>query len=111
MKQGFDAGDFVKRVGERLVGQFADARHATSPSTVGAAMEAPVRDQLGKILPQGIAVGSGFVIDSYGGTSRQSDVVLYERDIWLSALIMEVAFPTGAGLTRLFAGRTKEYHL
>ena len=81
MKQGFDAGDFVKRVGERLVGQFAEARHATSPSAVGAAMEAPVRDQLGKILPQGIAVGSGFVIDSYGGTSRQSDVVLYERDI------------------------------
>ena len=81
MKQGFDAGDFVKRVGERLVGQFSEARYATSPSTVGAAMEAPVRDQLGKILPQGIAVGSGFVIDSYGGTSRQSDVVLYERDI------------------------------
>ena len=81
MKQGFDAGDFVKRVGERLVQQFAEARHATSPSTVGAAMETPVRDQLGKILPHGIAVGSGFVIDSYGGTSRQSDVVLYERDI------------------------------
>ena len=51
MKQGFDAGDFVKRVGERLVGQFSEARYATSPSTVGAAMEAPVRDQLGKILP------------------------------------------------------------
>ena len=81
MKQGFDAGDYVKRVGERLVQQFAEARHATSPSAVGAAMEAPVRDQLGQILPQGIAVGSGFVIDSYGGTSRQSDVVLYERDI------------------------------
>ena len=27
------------------------------------------------------AVGEGFVIDSYGGTSRQQDVVLYERDI------------------------------
>ena len=81
MKQGFDSGDYVKRVGERLVQQFAEARHATSPSTVGAAMEVPVRDQLGQILPQGIAVGSGFVIDSYGGTSRQCDVVLYERDI------------------------------
>ena len=26
-------------------------------------------------------MGEGFVIDSYGGTSRQQDVVLYERDI------------------------------
>ena len=81
MKQGFDVEAFVKRVGERLVQQFDDARHATSPSTVGAAMETPVRDQLQQILPHGIAVGSGFVIDSYGGTSRQSDIVLYEREI------------------------------
>jgi len=28
-----------------------------------------------------VAVGEGFVIDSYGGTSRQQDVILYERDI------------------------------
>ena len=26
-------------------------------------------------------MGQGFVIDSYGGTSRQQDIVLYERDI------------------------------
>ena len=31
------------------------------------------------MLPAGIAVGSGCVIDSYGGTSRQMDVVLYEK--------------------------------
>ena len=44
-------------------------------------MEQPVRKQLEQILPRGLAVGSGFVIDSYGGTSRQTDVVLYEKDI------------------------------
>ena len=81
MKQGFDVGGYVKRVGERLVQQFAEARDATSPTTVAAAMETPVREQLAQILPDGIAVGSGFVIDSYGGTSRQCDVVLYERYI------------------------------
>lgn len=81
MKQGFDTGDFVKRVGERLVQQISDARHATSPSTVEGAMETPVSDQLGQILPKGTAVGSGFVIDSDGGTSRQADVVPYEKDI------------------------------
>ena len=81
MQSSFDSGAFVKRVGERLVQQFSEARQATSPGTVGAAMETPVRNQLQRLLPSGIAVGSGFVIDSYGGTSRQTDVVLYERDI------------------------------
>ena len=42
------------------------------------AAEQPVRDQLEQVLPRGIAVGEGFVIDSYGGTSRQQDVVLYD---------------------------------
>lgn len=40
-----------------------------------------MRDQLEQLLPKGIAVGSGFEIDSFGGTSRQTDVVLYEKDI------------------------------
>ena len=77
----FDPDAFVRRVGERLVEQFNEARAATTPATVGSAMEQPVRKQLEQILPRGLAVGSGFVIDSYGGTSRQTDIVLYERDI------------------------------
>ena len=77
----FDVDAFITRIGKRLVAQFDDARTATSPSTVGAAMEQPVRKQLEQILPRGIAVGSGFVIDSGGNTSRQMDVVLYEKDI------------------------------
>ena len=81
MDQTFDVDAFIARIGRRLVEQFDDARAATSPATVGAAMEQPVRDQLEQILPRGIAVGSGFVIDSQGGTSRQTDIVLYERDI------------------------------
>ena len=80
MQSSFDPEAYVRRVGERLVQQFSDARQATSPSTVGAAMEHPVREQLEQLLPNGIAVGSGFVIDTYGGTSRQLDVVLYERE-------------------------------
>ena len=81
MPNTFDPDAFVTRIGERLVREFNDARSATSPSTIGAAMEKPVRHQLEQILPRGIAVGSGFVIDTKGGTSRQMDVVLYERDI------------------------------
>ena len=81
MERNFDPDAFVQRIGRRLVEQFDEARAASSPSTVGAAMEQPVRDQLEQILPRGLGVGSGFVIDSYGGTGRQTDIVLYEKDI------------------------------
>ena len=81
MDQTFDPDGFIRRIGERLVDEFKDAKAGTTPSTVGAAAEQPVRDQLEQILPRGIGVGEGFVIDSYGGTSHQQDVVLYERDI------------------------------
>ena len=81
MDSTFDPDAFVRRIGERLVDEFNDARAATTPGTVGSAMEQPVRNQLEQILPRGLAVGSGFVIDTYGGTSRQTDIVLYERYI------------------------------
>ena len=78
----FSPFEFVATVGESLVSQFDSARRlATTPGLVGEAMETPVRDKLEQILPRGIAVGSGCVIDTYGNTSRQMDIVLYERDI------------------------------
>ena len=81
MDRNFDPDAFIRRIGERLVEKFRDAKASTTPATVGSAAEQPVRDQLEQVLPRGVAVGEGFVIDSYGGTSRQQDVVLYERDI------------------------------
>ena len=81
MDRTFDVDAHISRIGARLVREFDEARAATSPSAVGDAMEYPVRNQLEQILPRGIAVGSGFVIDSNGGTSLQTDVVLYEKDI------------------------------
>ena len=81
MDQNFDSEAFVRRIGERLVDEFRDAKAGTTPSTVGSAAEQPVRDQLEQVLPRGIGVGEGFVIDSYGRTSRQQDIILYERDI------------------------------
>lgn len=81
MKSGFDSTAFIAHVGHRLVRHFEEARQATTPSLVGTAIEAPVRKELEQILPRGIAVGSGCIIDSYGSSSKQQDVVLYERDI------------------------------
>ena len=80
MDKSFNPDAFIRRIGERLVEKFKDAKAGTTPSIVGSAAEQPVRDQLEQVLPRGVAVGEGCVIDSYGGTSRQQDVVLYERD-------------------------------
>ena len=81
MDHAFDVDKHIARIGARLVREFDEARAATSPTAVGDAMEFPVRKQLEQLLPRGIAVGSGFLIDSYGATSSQTDLVLYERDI------------------------------
>ena len=81
MDSTFDVDKYIARVGARLVQEFDDAKAATSPTAVGDAMESPVKRQLEQLLPRGIAVGSGFVIDSYGATRAQTDLVLYERDI------------------------------
>ena len=76
----FNATDFITRLGHSLVDEFKEARQATTSQLIGEAIETPVRRRLEHVLPRGIAVGSGCVIDSYGHCSRQQDVVLYERD-------------------------------
>lgn len=63
-----------------MVDNFKRASFATTPGQTGSAREVPTREKLEQLLPRGIAVGSGFVIDSFGNTSRQMDVVMYEKD-------------------------------
>ena len=77
----FHAKEFIARLGDSLVREFEDARQATTGPLIGTAIETPARRRLEQVLPRGIAVGSGCVIDSDGNSSRQQDVVLYERDI------------------------------
>jgi len=77
----FDATDFITRLGHSLIREFEEARKATTSPLIGEAIETPVRKRLQQVLPRGIAVGSGCVIDSYGNCSRQQDVVLYEQGI------------------------------
>ena len=64
-----------------MVSAFDKADDVTTPSGVGDAKEKSVIERLDQILPVGIGVGSGFVFDSYGKTSQQMDVVLFEKDI------------------------------
>ena len=80
MQSTFRPAEFVRRIGHDLIRAFENAREATTPTLIGNAMEQPVRERLEQILPQGIGVGSGCVIDINGRTSRQMDVVLYEKE-------------------------------
>ena len=80
MEPTFDTNAFMENLGQSLIREFEEARQATTGPLIGAAIETPVRKRLEQVLPRGIAVGSGCVIDSYGNFSRQQDVVLYERD-------------------------------
>ena len=80
MNPTFDANAFMENLGQGLIREFEEARQATTGPLIGAAIETPVRKRLEQLLPRGIAVGSGCIIDSYGHCSRQQDVVLYERD-------------------------------
>ena len=52
---------------------------AGTPGLIGSAKEHPARKQLERLLPQTAAVGSGLVIDSFGGVSKQQDIVIYDR--------------------------------
>ena len=81
MSRSFEPIAYVMRVGQELVSAFQMAGFATTPGQVGSAREVPVKDKLMQLLPRGVGVGSGFVIDSFGNTSRQMDVVLYENEI------------------------------
>ena len=80
MPSTFDTREFIARLGYALIREFEEARQATTGPLIGSAIETPVRKRLEQVLPRGIAVGSGCVIDSYGICSKQQDVVLYERD-------------------------------
>jgi len=76
----FDSGQFVNRIGRRLVMEFEDASEAGTPGLIGASREHPARLQLVKLLPAFVSVGSGLLIDSHGSQSKQQDIVIFERD-------------------------------
>lgn len=81
MVQHFDSKEYIKHLASELIRNFAFSSSATTPVLVGSAREKEVIRKLELLLPKSIAVGSGCVIDSYGKTSKQMDIVLYEKDL------------------------------
>ena len=75
-------------IADALLGQLADetlgrlqaAEVIQHRGERGRAREVVLADFLRSIVPPGFAVGTGFVIDSQGGLSRQQDIVIHRRD-------------------------------
>lgn len=75
----FDGSAYVRHIAERLISEFTLSERAGTPGLIGAAKEQPARTQFERLMPGGVSVGSGIVVDSYGGVSRQQDIVVYEE--------------------------------
>ena len=75
----FDAHNNIRSLGQELVLAYESAAQGTTPGLKGDAREKAVRTKLEAILPGGVGVGTGCVIDSEGKASSQIDVILYEQ--------------------------------
>lgn len=87
MQENFNPVKFISSLGNELVSEFAKAGMGTHPSAVGSGREKSVKNKLAAILPAGVGVGSGFVIDSFGNTSKQCDIIIYEKNYALRFII------------------------
>lgn len=76
-------------LGKELVFEFDKAGMTTHPHAVGSGRENSARMKLKNILPAGVGIGSGFVIDSYGNTSQQCDIILYEENFAMKFTVNE----------------------
>lgn len=81
MEKHFNSIEYVKGLSEELIDSFKKANKATTPVLVGNAKEKAVRNKLEKIFPQSIGISTGCIIDVNGHTSKQTDIVIYEKDI------------------------------
>lgn len=80
MEKTFNSIDFLKDLADELVDNFKKAGKATTPSLVGSAREQTVRKKLELIFQKSVGVATGCVIDSFGHTSKQTDIIIYEKD-------------------------------
>lgn len=78
-RMSFNGSEYISHIAMRLTQEFAFSAGAGTPGLVGSSKEHPARVQLENLMPEGIGVGSGIVIDSYGGASKQQDIVIFEK--------------------------------
>jgi len=80
MESTFSPTSFLNYLAQELIDNFSRAGGATTPGIVGSARETEVWKKLELLLPQKVTVATGCVIDSFGTTSNQADVIIHERD-------------------------------
>lgn len=80
MERKFSVSAYLSHLARELINNFSLAGGATTPVLVGSAKEKATRQKLEKLLPPMIGVGTGCIIDSFGGTSKQMDIILYEKE-------------------------------
>lgn len=73
--------DYVQTLAQELIEGFERAGKATTPGLVGSAREKAVRKKLEQLFPQAVGVATGCVIDVENRASRQTDIIIYEKDI------------------------------
>lgn len=83
MKKSFNTFEYVKDLGADLIREFEKKGKTTHPHSIGEGREKSAIDKLRDILPDGVDIGSGFVIDSFGNTSSQCDIIIYEKNLCL----------------------------
>ena len=83
MDKTFNISSYFEILAKDLVNAFDKAGKTTHPQSVGSGREKSVKDQLQRLLPAGVGIGSGFVIDSYGNTSKQCDIIVFEKEFSL----------------------------
>lgn len=81
MAKEFSGYEFLQSMARRLIYDFGEASIAGHPGLIGSARETPARVQLERVLPGNFGVGSGIVVDSFGGKSKQQDIVVYEKHL------------------------------
>lgn len=81
MESSFNINTYLDHIADELIRNFSFAGQATTPTLVGNAREKAVKQKLETLLPPIVSVGTGCIIDSFGGTSKQMDIVLYEKNL------------------------------
>jgi len=81
MEQTFNSKEYFKDLALEIIQNFEKANKATTPVLVGIAKETAVRKKLENIFPSSIGIGTGCIIDTFGHTSKQTDIIIYEKEI------------------------------
>ncbi len=78
----FDISTFIGNLGEDLVTIFnRSSQQGIHPDEIGKTKEINIKKQIEALLPNGVAIGRGFVFDSKGNISNQCDLIIYEKDL------------------------------